>query len=107
MHISSIQALLDAKHHRTTADLMLPGYGLVALAGERIQQERGPLAAALFLRSRLADGRQCAQFLLGKLQGLALLREGHDPLKHIWRLMYRYLENAHLGTRAGLGLAWG
>jgi hypothetical protein len=27
---------------------MLPGYGLVALAGERIQQERGPLAAALF-----------------------------------------------------------
>jgi len=39
--------------------------------------------APLWRRSRLADGLQCAQFLLGKLQRLALLREGHDPLKHI------------------------
>jgi hypothetical protein len=39
--------------------------------------------ALLWRRSRLADGLQCAQFLLGKLQRLALLREGHDPLKHI------------------------
>src|SRR6266478_2633417 len=70
--------------------------GLVTLARKRIQQERRAHGAPLLLRSRLADRLQLVQFLLGKLQGLALPREGHSPLKHNRVKMYRYLENAHL-----------
>ena len=79
---AELQALLDAKHHGTAADMMALRNCLVALTGEGLQQERGALRAALLLRSRLADRLQLAEFLLSKLQGLAPLREGHNPLKH-------------------------
>jgi hypothetical protein len=77
---------------------MTPGDNFVALTGERIEKDRGTQRPPLLFRSRLADGLQSAKFLLRELQGFALLREGHSPLKHFPIKMYRYLENDHLAS---------
>src|SRR5262249_53240791 len=74
----------------------MPGDGLITLAGPRIQEKRRPKRAPFLLGPRLPDGLQMEQILLGELEGTALPREGHDPLKHKSSQMYRYLENVHL-----------
>src|SRR5580693_8091684 len=60
---AELKTLSNAKHHGAAADLMVLRNGLVALAGEGIQQKRRPLGATPLLRSRLADGLQFAEFL--------------------------------------------
>jgi hypothetical protein len=76
--------------------MMMPGNGLITLAGPRIQKKRRPKRAPFLLRPRLADGLQAEQVLLAELEGTAFPREGHDPLKHKSSQMYRYLENDNL-----------
>src|ERR1039457_4863043 len=93
---TELEALSDAQHHRATADAMVPCNGLVTLARKRIQQQRGPYGAPFLLGSGLADRIELAQFRFSELQGIALPREGHTPLKHNRREMYWCLENGHL-----------
>src|ERR1019366_5710738 len=93
---TELEALSDTQHHRATADAMVPCNGLVTLARKRIQQQRGPYGAPFLLGSGLADRIELAQFRFSELQGIALPREGHTPLKHNRREMYWYLENGHL-----------
>src|SRR6266568_602126 len=83
-------------HDRATADAMAPRDGIVTSAGPRIQQDCRPQRTPFLVASRLADGVQLALFLFGELQGAALPREGHTPLKHNRVKMYSYLENDHL-----------
>src|ERR1039458_10647562 len=96
---TELEALSDTQHHRATADAMVPCNGLVTLARKRIQQQRGPYGAPFLLGSGLADRIELAQFRFSELQGIALPREGHTPLKHNRREMYWYLENGHLVCR--------
>src|SRR5262245_8492482 len=77
--------------------MMMPGNGLITLAGARIQEKRRPKRTPFFFGSRFANGLEIEQILLAELEGIALPREGHDPLKHKSSQMYRYLENANLG----------
>ena len=89
-------------HDRATADAMAPRDGIVTSAGPRIQQDCRPQRTPFLVASRLADGVQLALFLFGELQGAALPREGHTPLKHNRVEMYRYLENDHLVSATAL-----
>src|SRR5260370_36260865 len=75
-----------------------------------MQKKRCAKGTPFLLSSRLADGLQLEHLLLAELDGTALPREGHDPLKHKSGQMYRYLENHDLvlaGAAAGFvsGLA--
>ena len=70
---------------------------LVTLAREGSQQNRRPQSTPLLFGSRLAEGLQLAPFRFGKLQGIALPREGHTLLKHNLVRMYCYLKNDDLG----------
>ena len=79
---TELEELLDTQHHRAAADMVVPGNGFITLAGSGIQEKRGPQGAPLLLGSRSADGLQPEQILLAELQGCALPREGHNPLKH-------------------------
>src|SRR6516165_721976 len=75
---------------------MVPRDGFITLAGCGIQKKRCPLSAPLLVGSRPTDGFQLAQFLLAEVEGTALPRKGHAPLKHKLVKLYRYLENDHL-----------
>src|SRR6516165_294874 len=77
---------------------MVPRDGFITLAGCGIQKKRCPLSAPLLVGSRPTDGFQLAQFLLAEVEGTALPRKGHAPLKHKLVKLYRYLENDHLVT---------
>ena len=93
---TELEKLLNTEHHRTAADMVVSRNGFISLAGSRIQKERCPKGAPFLLDSRLADGLQPDQILLTELEGTALPREGHNPLKHKSDQMYRYLENDDL-----------
>src|SRR5262249_24644659 len=84
------------RDNRAATDMMMPGNGLITLAGARIQEKRRPKRTPFFFGSRFANGLEIEQILLAELEGTALPREGHDPLKHKSSQMYRYLENANL-----------
>src|SRR5215467_10191949 len=79
---AELQKLLNARDNRAAADMMMPGNSLITLAGLRIQEKRCTKRAPFLLRPRLADGLQAEQVLLAELEGTALPREGHNPLKH-------------------------
>src|SRR5262249_7474006 len=93
---AELQKLLNTRDHRAATDMMMPGNGLITLAGARIQEKRRPKRTPFFFGSRFANGLEIEQILLAELEGTALPREGHDPLKHKSSQMYRYLENANL-----------
>src|SRR5262249_34697142 len=95
---AELQKLLNTRDHRAATDMMMPGNGLITLAGARIQEKRRPKRTPFFFGSRFANGLEIEQILLAELEGTALPREGHDPLKHKSSQMYRYLENANLVT---------
>src|SRR5438093_4531940 len=73
---------------------------LVTLAREGSQQNRRPQSTPLLFGSRLAEGLQLTPFRFGKLQGIALPREGHTLLKHNLVRMYCYLKNDDLDNLA-------
>ena len=79
---TELKKLLNAEHHGATADVVVLRDRFVTLAGQRIQKKSCPQGAPLLLGSRLADGLQLEHVLLAELDGTALPREGHDPLKH-------------------------
>jgi hypothetical protein len=80
---TELEALLNAQHHRAATGVKALRNGLVTLSGERIQQHRRADGAPFFLGSGSADGFEFAELRLGELQGVALPRERHTPLKHI------------------------
>src|SRR5215831_7175847 len=84
---------------------MVPRDGFITLAGCGIQKKRCPLSAPLLVGSRPTDGFQFAQFLLAEVEGTALPRKGHAPLKHKLVKLYRYLENDHLALSVHLSAA--
>src|SRR5262245_41742972 len=96
---AELQKLLNTRDNRAATDMMMPGNGLITLAGARIQEKRRPKRTPFFFGSRFANGLEIEQILLAELEGTALPREGHDPLKHKSSQMYRYLENANLVGR--------
>src|SRR5215469_15862166 len=101
---AELQKLLNTRDNRAATDMMMPGNGLITLAGARIQEKRRPKRTPFFFGSRFANGLEIEQILLAELEGTALPREGHDPLKHKSSQMYRYLENANLVSLALPGI---
>jgi hypothetical protein len=83
-----LKKLLNTQHYGAAADVVVLCDGFITLTGKRIQKKRCPKGGPFLLGSRLADGLQLEQLLLAELDGTALPREGHDPLKHKSGQMY-------------------
>jgi hypothetical protein len=85
---TELEEFLKTQHHGAAADVVVSRDGFVTLTGERIQKKRRSQSAPFLLAPRLADGLQPEPILLAELEGTALPREGHDPLKHKSSQMY-------------------